>query len=228
MKYSAKLTIPILLFFTSLIPVIMSSATMTLSVTGAVTHTLSEAEILKLPSITGWGGYWKTKEPYTIVDPQKFKGVNLPIWLEIITGTIDYNVTVYASDGYLWKFSKEEINGGLFTTDENNQSTDIKAIPVIAYEENDSPLSGVDPLRLAFVGENNEKILTISLIWVKYVVRIDIEAASTLTYTFPPPLDTTTEGTTNPEETAGFGLVSLLLGISFISGICTRKGKIRK
>ncbi len=158
---------------------------MKLDIEGAVSISYSESDIKQsLPAISGWGGMQKTKDPYTIISPTFWKGVNIPLMLESIVNGLDYNISIIASDDYNKNFTSQDINGAIRTFDEENNTLDTTGIPVLAFEESNSTIDEEDgPLRLVFIGENNQSILTISSIWVKQVdtIHISVEGGITIT-----------------------------------------------
>ena len=166
----------ILMLYTSLGT--SSPLAMQLTLEGAVSASYSESEIMNdFPTITGYGGYQKSTG--TIINGSKWKGVHLTVFLTSILGDIDYNISIIAVDDWKADFTKAEILGGIRTFDDTNTTLSIKALPVLAFEENDT-LIGSDggPLRLVFVGENNQSILTSSSLWVKQVDTIRIYTTS--------------------------------------------------
>ena len=177
------------LLFSVFSPLNMTLSTptvMELDIEGSVAISYSESEIKQsLPPVSGWGG--KLKTTGSITTPTYWKGIHLPLMLDSLVGELDYNISIQPSDGYPpQNLTRQEVNGAIRTFNEENVTLDIKAIPVLAFEENNITLDTEDgPLRLVFIGENNQIILTISTLWVKHVDTIQIltEDGSTTTLT---------------------------------------------
>ncbi len=194
---SAGLAVLILtsVFFSVFLTTYMTSslpAVMELDIEGSISISYSESDIKQsLPLISGWGG--KINTYGTPSSPTYWKGIHLPSILDSLVGDLNYNISVQPSDGYPpQNLTRQEVNGAIRTFDSENVTLDIKAIPVLAFEENNITLDTEDgPLRLVFVGENNQSILTISTLWVKHIDTIQIvtENGSTTTLT------TTTQST---------------------------------
>ncbi len=166
----------LLLVIATIQPLISSGhiKVMQLTVEGDVSDSFTETQIKDdLPTISGWGGYRRSTG--TIVDASKWKGVHLPLFLTSLAGDSDYNISAVAIDDYSVTITRDEIEGGIRAFDELNNTLATKVIPVLAYEENDVPVSNDDgPLRLVFIGENNASILTVSPRWVKQIVTLSI------------------------------------------------------
>lgn len=181
--------------------------TMQLTISGGITESYNESEIkTDLPTITGYGGFMKRTG--SISQPVKWKGINLPALMTTLVNQVDYNISVIAVDGYQKNFTKSEVEGTIRSFNENNNTISIKAIPCLAYEQNDTALSSEDgPLRLTFIGENNQSILTSSSLWVYQVITIRIETTDEIT-------TTTTSQTTGVSDYTY--LFTLLLAVSII------------
>jgi hypothetical protein len=179
---------------------------MKLDIEGAVSISYSESDIKQsLPVISGWGGMQKTRDPFAIISPSFWKGVNIPELLNSFVGALDYNISIIASDGYNKNFTSQDVNGAIRTFDEENTTLVTVGIPVLAFEENNTVIDIDDgPLRLVFIGENNQSILTISSLWVRQVetIHIDIEGGGTIT------MSTTTESIV---ETTSLNVIWLLI-----------------
>jgi hypothetical protein len=178
-----------------------SPAEMKLDIEGDVSHSYSESDIKQsLPVISGWGGMQKSSG--TIIDPSFWKGVNIPLMFDSIVNDLDYNISIIASDGYNKNFTSQDVNGAIRAFNEENVTLNVTVIPVIAFEGDIETADG--PLRLVFIGENNQSILTISALWVRQVdtIHIDIEGGITITIT------TTTQSSV---ETTPLNVVWLLV-----------------
>ena len=218
-----------------------SIVAMNLTIEGAVTDIYDEVEIKNdLPTVSGWGGYQKTTG--AIVTASKWKGIHLPLFLSSLLGDVNYNVSFIAIDDYSKSLTRDEVVGGIRAFDDLNNTLTTKVIPVLAYEENDVPVSNDDgPLRLVFIGENNDSILTVSPRWVKQIVTLSItiitdETSSVLsTSASTTTLITDTSTSTSSEDTESFSTTSnsiefsllvLVLSVTIITGL--RKLKYQK
>ncbi len=226
-KASKSMTIIVLtglvLFSSNLSIIPASLTTMQLTLTGNVTGVLTEAEIKQvLPTVTGYGGYEKSTG--TIITGSIWKGIHIPLFLSSILGDLDYNLSVIAADLYSRNFTRDEVEGGLRGFDKDNNTLSIKVIPVLAYEENDTALSDDDgPLRIVFIGENNQSILTISKYWVRQVdiLRVSLNTGETITLTSNSIPDSTTSN-------ASFSVSILMLILTSTLIVVIRRNKILK
>ncbi|MHA1975833.1 MAG: hypothetical protein ACW98I_02900 [Candidatus Hodarchaeales archaeon] len=212
-----------------------------LTVEGDITDSLDENQIKnELPTVSGLGGYQRSTG--TIVPASEWKGIHVPLFLSSLLGDVNYNVDFVAIDDYSISITRDEVEGGIRAFDGSNTTLPAKVIPVLAYEENDVPVSNEDgPLRLVFIGENNESILTVSPRWVKQIVKLIVtiitedtsSVINTGTSTTIPISNNSTS--TSSEETDTFTTASisikfsfLLLGISTIIITGIRRKKYQK
>ncbi len=211
--------IGLILINSNLSPAIASITNMQLTLEGNVIGTLTEAEIkLGLPTTTGWGGYQNSRG--TITPTSRWKGVHIPLFLTSILEELEYNVTIMALD-YSINLTRAEVEGGIRTFDEENNTLTTKAIPILAYEQNDNTVKDGDgPLRLVFIGENNLSILTYGPLWVKQVITLRVtlnsEIIFSLTSISVPEFTSSTSDENNTESTSGnsFGVTILFLTIA--------------
>ena len=181
-----------------------------LNIEGGISKSYSETDIKQsLPIVSGWGG--NVNRYGTPSNSTYWKGDNLPSMFNTFVGELDYNISIIASDGYNTTMTREEVDGGIRAFNEENITLAIKAIPVLAFEESNITIDVENgPLRLVFVGENNQSILTESFRWIRQVetIRLSIEDGITITLT-----------TTTPKSTSsGFILViipTLILLIAY-------------
>ncbi|MHA1968299.1 MAG: hypothetical protein ACW964_10900 [Candidatus Hodarchaeales archaeon] len=155
--------------------------TMQLAISGSITESYNESEITtELPTITGYGGYMRRTG--SIFQPVKWKGIDLPALMTSLVGQIDYNISIISVDGYRVNLTASEVEGEIRTFDEENTTLSIKAIPCLAYEQDDAALNSEDgPLRLVFIGENNQSVLTFGPLWVGQVITVFIETTDEIT-----------------------------------------------
>ncbi len=221
--------------------VLSNSAVITalqLTVEGDFVGSYDETQIKnELPTVTGWGGYQRTTG--TIVPASKWKGIHLPLFLSSLIGDDDFNVSAIAIDDYSIFMTRDEIYGGIRAFNDENNTLATTVIPILAYEENDVPISNDEgPLRLAFIGDNNESILTMSPRWVKQIVTlhittiveetssITITSTSTTTETHTSDSTTTSEeenSTTNSDVSFNLPILILVTTIIIIKGFRNRK-----
>lgn len=144
-------------------------------------YTLDDIEALQ--SYTGTGAYIKTKLlPDSVVtdDLHEYKGVLITTLLEQISALPEhYNISVVSSDGWITNYTLNEILGYVDVYNETgNITTTEKAVMILAYKEDGSYYSEIDPenetgpLRIAFVGDS--PIYTPSGLWSKMVVSIEV------------------------------------------------------
>lgn len=225
-KYKHKLAIIVIfgILFNVLSDTVVSGSSpiMQLSFEGDVSGVYSESTIKNnLPTVTGFGGYQKTKDPYTIVPASKWKGIHLPLLLYNILGEKGYNVTLIASDNYNVSLTNQEIEGDIRAFDDTNTTLDVEVIPVLAYEENDTPVADEDgPIRIVFIGENNQSILTTSRKWVRQVVTIHVATEDGSTFTV-----SSSDSFTTTTATTRFDIFGILFGVSIILGYYLRRRK---
>jgi hypothetical protein len=134
------------------------------------TYTLSELEEMK--SVSGQGR--KIKSTGDISDPYNYTGVTISIILETINISSDvYQITAIANDSYSMDYSWNESNIEVEVYDESgNVSENGSATMIVAFKEDGQYLTGLYPLRIAFIGEDDP--ITSSGIWVKNVTTIEV------------------------------------------------------
>ena len=123
------------------------------------------------PSITGQGG--RLKVTGEVVGPYEYTGVSIiTLAKEFTTIPTNFEMVAISDDGYVFKYTFNQIQGNIEIYDEEGHSQGIGDVNMIlAYAENDDPLIHGGPLRLAFVNENGA--ITDAFLWSKYVEEIE-------------------------------------------------------
>ena len=140
-----------------------------LTLIGNETRAYTLDEIKALPSYTAGGGFKKSTG--TVVGPHNYTGVNITYLTDLVGGiTPSESVKMTASDGYSMTYTYEQMIGEIATY----EGTTGPMTMVLAYEEDESPISDEygGPLRIAFVGPDSP--ITDGHFWVKYITTIEI------------------------------------------------------
>jgi len=137
--------------------------------------TLSSSEYEDFTKIEMNGGY-KTSAG-SIRGPRKYTGIPLNEVLSLSGEFNDENsIRVTAADDYAMVFTWEELNGDFLTFDPatgDEVEAEKDLIPVLAYMEDDEPLSeGDGPFRLVILGE--EGLITEGHFWIKQITKIEV------------------------------------------------------
>lgn len=153
-------------------------------------HSYTLDDLKDLESYSGTGG--RLNSINEVTGPLEYTGVRISTLIEDIPGVHPIvDLMVISSDGYVTKFTNNQINGQVTIYDIHGEKTGVGGvIMMLAYEEEGvSDFSG-GPLRIAWV--NNGNPITDSFLWIKYVQEIDIidnvtsdHLAPTLTLTQP-------------------------------------------
>lgn len=136
----------------------------------------NSTDIAGLASYRAAGGYKNSIG--TLVGPFNYTGVPLTTLLDLIGGITSYNsLKVVASDNYTAILTYDQVTSGNFTTYDpvtgNPVQHNESLTAMLAYYKNDVNLTSDEgPLRLVIVGP--ESLLTDSINWVKYVVKIEV------------------------------------------------------
>lgn len=129
-------------------------------------------DLKSMPSISGYGGY--VKKNNVTVGPNLYRGVPLEYILQEFSLPENYSITVIASDGYEKDYSIDMIRGKVDIYNESGDPIGVGNLTMILAYEKDGSALGEDegPLRVAFVSE--EGYLTLSNLWIRNVVSIEI------------------------------------------------------
>ena len=129
-------------------------------------------DLKSMPSISGYGGY--VKKNNVTVGPNLYRGVPLEYILQEFSLPENYSITVIASDGYEKDYSIDMIRGKVDIYNESGNYIGVGNLTMILAYEKDGSALGEDegPLRVAFVSE--EGYLTLSNLWIRNVVSIEI------------------------------------------------------
>jgi hypothetical protein len=192
-----------------------SPLAMQLTFEGDVSGIYTESTIKNdLPTVTGFGGFQNSYGTIKIFSVTKWKGVHLPLLLKSILGDKEYNVTLIAPDNFNTSLTKQEVEGGIRAFDETNTTIAVKAIPILAYEGNDSLVGDIDgPLRTVFVGENNQSIMTDGWRWVRQIVTIHVVTEDGSTFTV-----SSNDSDTSTTKTAPLNAFLIFLAVYVILG----------
>lgn len=150
----------------------------TLMLNGSVNVTLSYAEVLALPSVSGTGGAVSTTG--ILIGPFSIKGVALATLAERAGGMgPNQTMRIHASDGYMWVLDRDRVNGRgfvVFTPELKEMADPPRLVPVLAYELNGTALSKEreGPFRIAVIDPAGSPVITEGSGWVKWVDRIEI------------------------------------------------------
>jgi DMSO/TMAO reductase YedYZ molybdopterin-dependent catalytic subunit len=139
------------------------------------TYTISSEDYKEMPKVEMDGGY-KTSAG-SIRGPHKYTGIPLSEVLDVSGGiSNETSIRITASDGYAMVFTWEELNGDFLTFDPatgDEVEAQEELIPVLAYMEDDKPLSeGDGPFRLVILGE--EGLITEGHFWIKQVTNVEV------------------------------------------------------
>ena len=132
-------------------------------------YTLEDLE--NMTSITGYGG--RLNSVGGIAGPFEYKGVPISVLAnEFSLVPNSYTLTTISSDGYTYNYTQDEIQGNVQVYDTEGNKQGIGGVTMIlAYEEEGIEYFPGGPLRIAYVAD--EKQLTDSSLWSKYVIEID-------------------------------------------------------
>lgn len=154
----------------------VSNATLVLN--GTTSITLSHADVLALPSVSGIGGAVSTTG--IRYGPFQIRGVSLRTLADQVGG-IGPNQTlrVHAPDGYMWVLGADQIDGEgfvVFTPELKEIDPPPAIVPVLMYEQNGTALSEEQggPFRIAVLNQNGTPVITEGSGWVKWVDRIEV------------------------------------------------------
>jgi len=140
-------------------------------------------ELENLQSTTGTARTLKSrpffKSNSIIIEPpmnetaDQYTGVEISKIIENVQNLPEtYNVTLYAPDDYNTTFNNSELEGNIITYNETGNETQVEVSVILAYKQNGEYLPEDDgSLMVAIVGEEP---ISLSNIWVKSVVSIDI------------------------------------------------------
>lgn len=128
-------------------------------------------DLESLPAITGDGG--RLKVTGDVVGPYEYTGVSIIRLAEEFSSIPSrYEMVAISDDGYVFKYSYDDIKGNIEVFDEEGNSEGIGDVNMIlAYAEDGDPLIYGGPLRIAFVTE--ESAITDAFLWSKYVEEIE-------------------------------------------------------
>ena len=153
-------------------------------------HVYSLDDLRVLESYSGTGGRLNSIKEVT--GPLEYTGVRISTLIENISDVHPVvDLMVISSDGYVTKFTADQIDGQVTVYDIHGEKTGVGGVVMmLAYEEEGlSDFSG-GPLRITWV--NSDTSITDSFLWTKYVQEIDIidnvtddHLAPTLTLTQP-------------------------------------------
>ncbi|MDG6218871.1 MAG: hypothetical protein QCI00_05480 [Candidatus Thermoplasmatota archaeon] len=151
-----------------------------------VNHTYNLSNLENMGSYTASGRYIKTKvlPDISLGNIYTFTGIPLSTILEDINiSSNEYQLDVISTDGWSTTYTMNETLGNVDIYDITGNITDEKSvIMIIAYKENGSYYSEIDPnneigpLRIAFVGDNTP--ITPSGLWAKMVDIVKISYIS--------------------------------------------------
>lgn len=149
-----------------------------LKITGpSGTVELSMAELKAMDATEGYGG-WKNKLG-NVTGPSLYKGVAINHLMELVGGGA--TVSVIATDGYVSKYTADEVNGtfAVFDPATVEEITDYAGAltMIIAYSVDNAAFpSSSGALRVAVVSADEDQI-TDSKKWASQVAEIVVEAA---------------------------------------------------
>jgi DMSO/TMAO reductase YedYZ molybdopterin-dependent catalytic subunit len=148
-------------------------------VNGAQQTTFSLAQLQQIPPVIGTtGSIGKTN---TVSGPDQYIGVQLKDLLTAVGGFTSTNsVKITAVDGYSKTLTYAQVMNGTGTTVVDNTGATVTPItppmPFLAYTKNGAALdSTTGPLQLGFFTSPTQ--YTMSSMWVKSIVKIEIIAA---------------------------------------------------
>jgi len=154
----------------SVLPRQETTAFFTLSFDGShIEYSLDDLETF--PAITGEGG--RLKVTGDVVGPYEYTGVSIMRLAEEFSSIPSrFEMVTISDDGYVFKYSYDDIRGNVEVFDEDGNSEGIGNVNMIlAYAEDGDPLIHGGPLRIAFV--NEEGVITDAFLWSKYVEEIE-------------------------------------------------------
>jgi len=133
------------------------------------TYTLEDLE--NMVSMTGYGG--RINKVGVIQGPFEYKGVPISVLAnEFSLNPTSYTLTTISSDGYVYNYTQDEIQGNIQVYDTEGNELGIGGVTMIlAYEEEGMQGFPDGPLRIAYVAD--EKQVTDAFRWAKYVTEIE-------------------------------------------------------
>ncbi len=155
---------------------ILPNMTLTIKGTNGTTIVLNTNDIAALPTVSAMGGLNSHGE---IKNVGNYTGISIKYLCDMVGGMPDNSfVRLTASDTYTKEYTSEQvINGTGFATYDpitNNATQATQPLtPILAFAMDGELLpSSYGPFRSAFVGP--EGLLTISSMWVKSVVQVEV------------------------------------------------------
>lgn len=128
-------------------------------------------DLKALPAITGNGG--RLKVTGEVIGPYEYKGVSITTLAnEFSTLPSRFNMVALSDDGYVFKYTFDQIQGKVQIYDQKGNSQGFGDVNMIlAYAEDGNPLIYDGPLRIAFV--DNYGTVTDAFLWSKFVEEIE-------------------------------------------------------
>ena len=127
-------------------------------------------DLKELSSTTGFGG--RLKVTGDVIGPYEYTGVSIKTLAnEFDSIPSSYDMISISDDGYVMKFTHDQILGNVEVYDENGSYVDEGGVEMIlAYAEEGEPLIHGGPLRIAFV---NNGLVTDAFYWSKYIEELE-------------------------------------------------------
>jgi len=135
-------------------------------------HSYTLDDLKTLESYSGTGG--RLNSIKEITGPLEYTGVRISTLIEDISEAHPIvDLMVISSDGYVTKFTADQINGQVTVYNTQGEKIGVGGVVMmLAYEEEGISNFSGGPLRIAWV--NNDNPITDSFLWIKYVQEIDI------------------------------------------------------
>lgn len=127
-------------------------------------------DLKDFPQITGSGG--RLKVTGDVIGPYEYTGVSMiTLANEFETLPSSFDMVSISDDGYVMKYTDDEIKGDIRVYDQEGNSQGVGGVEMIlAYEEDGDPLAHGGPLRIAYVDDG---LITDAFLWSKYIEEIE-------------------------------------------------------
>ena len=127
-------------------------------------------DLKDFPQITGSGG--RLKVTGDVIGPYEYTGVSMiTLANEFETLPSSFDMVSISDDGYVMKYTDDEIKGDIRIYDQEGNSQGVGGVEMIlAYEEDGDPLAHGGPLRIAYVDDG---LITDAFLWSKYIEEIE-------------------------------------------------------
>ncbi|MFH1101147.1 MAG: Ig-like domain-containing protein [Methanobacteriota archaeon] len=129
-------------------------------------------DLVALETYQGNGG--RLKVTGDVVGPFTYTGVRISTLVEELPNPpAEYSIIVISEDGYVTKFSSDQVHGDIMVYDTDGEEVSVGGvIMILAYEEEGISDFDGGPLRISWI--NADAPITDAFLWIKYMKEIEI------------------------------------------------------